>query len=70
MWRILMGKMKEVWQEQYDLLLEQAYEEGMTPAAAEVYAYEHIDEACQGYMDGLGDYLHEQAKDRRYEDTK
>ena len=62
---------KEMWIATHDELIENWLEENDGTEEEAIEATAHlVDDAVQDYYEGLGDYLHDQAKDRKMEERE
>jgi len=58
---------EDIWIETEERLYEEAKDDDMTDAEAEVYVARHINAEVEEYYNGYGDYLYDQYKDRMME---
>ena len=65
-----MGKMKQIWIEQYEKLYNYAIEKGITEAEAITYADEYVSVATQTHLEELIDRQEENYKGKHNENTK
>ena len=62
---------KEMWIAKHGELIENWLEENDGTEEEAIEATAHlVDDAAQEYYEGLGDYLHDQAKDRKMEERE
>mgnify|MGYP003115645464 CR=1 FL=1 len=65
-----MGKMKQIWIEQYEKLYNYAIEKGITEAEAIAYADEYVSVAAQSHLEELIEHQEGYYKGKHNENTK